>query len=378
MKKLFARVTAVMAAALIAVSGLAVSAANGVDVVDTFESYSKNKDLIGMIYKGDGCFKGSGISTDTQNSAPNRGNGKAEGNYRSLKASVDFGKAPWGTFRNMTEDNYALVDAVNNNKDVYLTFWAKADRKLNVYVSVDIKDCPFGTYVPLTTEWKQYKLKLRDLTPELQDKNGKWTGIYERNANKAWGNGKEEAFLVGFKFGINKDAAKDKETQKEIKNSGNAGVTKATYWMDTLAFEGPTIKERSEDNTQDKPGTVPADFKPATTTRPAAPTTTHGNAKPTKQPDKTTAPAGGSVTTTASATGSDVIDNTTAPTQAAPSDGQETVTTTTAANGQDTTTDKPEDTGMSTGAKVGIGVGVVVVLAGIGAAVYFFVIKKKK
>lgn len=73
---------------------------------------------------------------------------------------------------------------------------------MTIRAAVDIKDVPFYTKVNLTTEWKEYKLKFRDMIPEVADKNGKMTKIYERNAGKSWGNGTEEAYVIGFKYEI--------------------------------------------------------------------------------------------------------------------------------------------------------------------------------
>ena len=338
-------------------------AAGGTDIVETFESYFVKKDNIGMIWKADGDLKGN-VSTDTKTSAPNRGDGKAKGNYRSLKATFDISKQGWGSFRNRTEDNYALIDPVNNNQDVYFTFYAKADKPMSIRAAVDIKDCPFYQDVQLTTEWKQYKLSLRDLTPQLKDKNGNLTKIYDRNKAQAWGSGKEEAFLVGFKFEILKDT--------------NPNLSAGTFWLDTLAFDG--IAERSEDNTQDKPGTVPADFTPD---KPVTPDTKPDGGTSSNKPvtpDKTPSNNEGTTTSTTSDTTTESGVTSSDETTSTESDVSGDVSSTESSEDVSTTegtTEKEEKSGMSTGAKIAIVVVVLAVLVAGGLAYYFFVFKKK-
>lgn len=164
---------------------------------------------------------------------------------------------------------------------------AKADQGVTIRAAVDIKDVPFYTKVNLTTEWKEYKLKFRDMIPEVADKNGKMTKIYERNAGKSWGNGTEEAYVIGFKYEIFAEDNGDKKINGKM-------------WLDTVGFYGDGVKEISHyddgyPHDYDQPGKVPSDFVAETTTTSKGATTTvkpaPGTTK-TNKPGETTKPGG--------------------------------------------------------------------------------------
>ena len=293
---------ALAVSALMAAAPLGVSAASGTGVLETFESYKSGTGLSG-IWKPtpDKNQDALYINLDTQESAPNRGDGKSQGNYRSLRADFDLSKNDgWAYFRqDGFEDSYALDAAVKANNDVYFVFWAKADQNMKLMAEVDVKNIPFYMDIDVTTEWKEYKLPLRDLVPEdgLVDKNGNMTGIYERQQQQAWGSGNQEPYLVGFKFQIL--AAKN----------GNKNIA-GSLWLDSLSFTGEGITERAGDDygdfMRDKQGDVPDGFTPPATTTSATTTTTQqqGNGTTTKAPTTSnrTSSAGG--TTTTQATGS--------------------------------------------------------------------------
>ncbi|HIW74566.1 MAG TPA: hypothetical protein H9684_09595 [Firmicutes bacterium] len=359
------------ASALMAAVPLGASAA-GTDVLETFESYKSSNGLSG-IWKPHGTKNGDiSINLDTQESAPSRGDGKSKGNYRSMRVDFDLSKNEgWTYFRqNGFEDSYALDTAVRANSDVVFVFWAKADQNMTVMAELDIKDIPFYQKISVTTEWKEYRLNLRDLVPEdnLVDKNGNMTGIYERQQQEAWGSGNQEPYLVGFKFQI---LASD---------NGNKNIA-GSFWLDSLSFSGDQISERAGDSygdfMRDKLGDVPDDFTPpATTTTQKTTTTRQQSGGTTTQPvtgGDPTAPADDPTTTVD--TGSTTEDMQTGDTTSSTKNSTTGSGRTTDAGG--TTSPGDEGSGSSMTWVIVVVVVVVVAALGGGAAFYFLYWKKK-
>ena len=116
----------------VAVAGLpmmASAASVGTDVVETFEKFNSSAGLAGR-WKPT-TPPALTINLDTKTSAPNRGDGKSNGNYRSLRADFDLSKQDgWAFFRlSGVEEPRSLVDIINANKDVYLTFGPRRTRR---------------------------------------------------------------------------------------------------------------------------------------------------------------------------------------------------------------------------------------------------------
>lgn len=379
MRKFATVLACVLAAtALMTAVPLGASAASGTDMLETFESYKGSTGLSGIWKPTPTNPDALSINLDTQESAPSRGDGKGQGNYRSLRADFDLSKNDgWAYFRQSGfEDSYALDTAVKADNDVYFVFWAKADKNMTVMAEVDVKDVPFYQKVSITTEWKEYRLSLRDLVPEdkMVDKNGNMTGIYERQAQQAWSSGNQEPFLVGFKFQI---------LAADNSNQNIAG----SFWLDSLSFAGEGITERAGDDygdfMRDKLGDVPDGFTPPATTTSATTTTTQqqGNGTTTKAPTTSnrTSSAGG--TTTTQATGSTADGTQTG--ESTSGTGEDTIpsntdnrTTGSITEAGATTAPTEEDSGGSLVWLIVVIV-VVVVLGGGGAAFYFLYWKKK-
>lgn len=225
------------------------AASTGTYTVETFEAYKTSK-AINAFWRPS---KAVTLAVDTTQSAPNRGDGKSLGNYRSMKVEFDTSKNEnWVSFSNYTVENpYPLKDMAAKNGNGTMNFWAKGSKPFKLRAWINIKDIPFGLTVDIGTSWKEYRLDFRKLKPykgseSLPDfitcvQNGKFN----------------EAFMCGYKFEV-------------IGADQDSGKAAGTLWLDSLTVSGDHVVETTTlwngDPTEfNRLGSVPADFNPATT-----------------------------------------------------------------------------------------------------------------
>ena len=97
-------------------TAIPVSAATGTDISETFEFYGSMdgvdaSELLRAFWVSGGCLVNKNSIDDTK-SAPNRGDGKSAGNYRSMKIDIKFSKGSdgtWGSCRINTHEDWAAV-----------------------------------------------------------------------------------------------------------------------------------------------------------------------------------------------------------------------------------------------------------------------------
>ena len=252
-------------------TAIPVSAATGTDISETFEYYASMdgvdpSELLRAFWKTGGCLENNKISIDDTKSAPDRGDGKSAGNYRSMKMDVKFSKSAdgtWGSCRINTHEDWGCIkDSITKmDKSLAFSFWADVEKEMKVKASIDINNVPYFKVITLTPGWKQYTLKFTELEPAT-DKYGEGTGIFEvENMSQAGTGGWKYAFFCGFKFEIFSDWQEAQEN---------------TFWVDTFAIHGDTIKERTEYKVEvgttvyptelDCDGSVPKNFVPDSST----------------------------------------------------------------------------------------------------------------
>lgn len=266
LKKIIATCITVVILCSLFLGVIPVSAATGTDISETFEFYGSMdgvdpSDLVRTFWVTSGCLANKN-SIDETKSAPNRGDGKGAGNYRSMKIDVKFFSGPdgtWGTFRFNTHEDWAAVkDGIERmDKSLAFSFWADVEKEMVLESGIDINNVPYDKDITLTPGWKKYTLKLDELEPQT-DKYGDGTGIFEVQEMVQKGEGGwKYPFFCGFKFGVKAD-------WQEVQEN--------TIWIDTIAIEGDTITERTEYKVEvgdtiyptefDENGPVPKNFVP--------------------------------------------------------------------------------------------------------------------
>ena len=133
--------------------------------LDTAEAYTRLADL--SQFWSLGGNNAATLLLDQTTSAPNRGNGTDPGNYRSIKVLNNLVDYMWGTVR-YTPGNMALLnDAIINNSEVTLSFYAKSSENTRIRITlltdtVSPASAVFETYVDLTPAWTRYDISLRE------------------------------------------------------------------------------------------------------------------------------------------------------------------------------------------------------------------------
>ena len=266
-KKIVAICITVMVLCTSLLTAIPVSAAAGTDISETFEYYGSMDgvdatELLRAFWVAGGCLSNGGQSIDDTKSAPNRGDGKSPGNYRSMRMDIKFSKGPDGTWAscriNTHEDWGCIKDSIAKyDKSLAFSFWADVEKEMKVKASIDINNVPYFKVITLKPGWKKYTLKFTDLEPAT-DKYGEGTGIFDvqKMTDKGTG-GWKYAFFCGYKFEVFADWQEAQEN---------------TFWVDTFAIHGDTIKERTEYKVEvgdtiyptefDCDGSVPANFVP--------------------------------------------------------------------------------------------------------------------
>lgn len=290
MKRLISLILAgtLMAAALVAAPITASAAPRGTDVLETFEAYPSDKALAAS-WMAEPKASHNKVTNDTKTSYPDRANGSATGNYRSLRLDYNTGEGSegWLLLRQTTENPYPLVELVERNGNGKFVFYAKADKPVKMDAGLNIKDDPCTKQVTIGTEWKRYELDFRDLRPRVNANKDK--SFIDITREGLWPAGKQEPYLVGFYFGI-------------------LSEQKGTLWIDTLTIEGDYISENDhkfttpegfEYDTQfDRDGKKPADFVPVTDPKPTSSTGGSTN-KPPVSSAAAKPPAGNTTSTAA-------------------------------------------------------------------------------
>lgn len=244
---------------------------------------------------------------------------------KGLKIAVEYSdsaKDKWGTLRGTYADDMSSKVATG------IRFWAKADQEGQEMQVIMVYN---------NMSWKY------DATVKLS-KTGKYYEVPFSSMKLNYGtvtvpNGTDPQYINEWQFQFPR----------------NLEVGAVNVVLDDISYigDGP-----STDPTD--PPTPPASSTPTTASTPSGGDTTAPNSDPaTGDSSDTSDPA------------SDVSESSEAP--VGPAD-----TTTTTASGESTVSvSENEGGGLGTGAIVGIVIAAIVVLAGAGAAVYFFVIRKK-
>lgn len=246
---------------------------------------------------------------------------------KGLKIAVEYDesvKDKWGTLRGSYADDMSSKVATG------IRFWAKADQEGQEMQVIMVYN---------NMSWKY------DATVKLS-KTGKYYDVPFSSMKLNYGtvtvpNGTDPQYINEWQFHFPR----------------NLEVGAVNVVIDDISYigDGP-----STDPT-DPPTTPPASSTPTTASTPSGGDTTAPNSDPTTGDSSE-----------ASDPASDVSESSEAPV------GPAGTTTTTTASGESTvSTPENEGGGLGTGAIVGIVIAAIVVLAGAGAAVYFFVIRKK-
>lgn len=294
MKKALSILTsAALSAALLVGSSVTASAASGTDVLETFEKY-KTTNSMGIYWWEEGVDGSMDLSLDDTTSAPNRGDGKTKGNYRSMKVHVapraNTQNPGWVTFSTGLEDQYAANPLLKDpNSTGTLDFYAKTEQKITFSFGIVVNEILFDADVTLEgNKWKKYSIRLSDMVchseqlghGDLVDMNV-LEAIESGIGNMSWGTPYISRFKV--MFWADEDKAYD-----------------TTFWMDTISFTGEGISENhdvgGEDTELDRDGDVPKNFVPGTDDEEEDVTTpSNGDSKPTSKPTTkpTSKPNGG-------------------------------------------------------------------------------------
>ena len=263
-------------------------------------------------------------------------------NSKAMKFSLTFSdtmKDKWGTARGAYPDDMSSKTATG------FRFWAKSDvegltlKVLMVYNNMSWK---YASTVKLSKTGKYYEVPFSSMELDY--------------GTVTVDNGTDPQYINEWQF----------EPQK-----GDLEITEATVTIDDISYigDGPDVTPPSDDPTtapSDTPDTEPPVTPPSDEPEPSDDPTTAPSDEPTAaEPEETDATDPSDETTEPEAT--------TAP--GATNDTSGTTEPTKAALSSDVS-DPPEG-GLGAGAIIGIVIGVVVVLAGAGTALYYFVIRKK-
>lgn len=314
MKKGLWKKTGAVLVSLTLLVGAAALPASAAALSENFEEFGSTDDL-SMNWFGYGDF-----ITDITLSKT----GGVDGS-KGLKIAVEYSdsaKDKWGTLRGTYADDMSSKVATG------IRFWAKADQEGQEMQVIMVYN---------NMSWKY------DATVKLS-KTGKYYEVPFSSMKLNYGtvtvpNGTDPQYINEWQFQFPR----------------NLEVGAVNVVLDDISYigDGP-----STDPTD--PPTPPASSTPTTASTPSGGDTTAPNSDPTTGDSSDTSdPA------------SDVSESSEAP--VGPAD-----TTTTTASGESTVSvPENEGGGLGTGAIVGIVIAAIVVLAGAGAAVYFFVIRKK-
>ncbi len=302
---------------------------------ETFEDYTSTDDL--SLY----CV---GYGDQIENYSLSKSGGASGSKALRLDITYDESKVKdrWGTLRMM------YPDMAGAETDTGFRFWAKSSVP-NMVIELNLfynnQTWKMGTTVDLTTTGKYYDLKWSDL------KLTYGTCTYP-------GRETDPTLINEWQFTINKK---------------DSGINGAVVYLDDVMYTDASTPAAPSGGTTTNPGTT---TKPGTTTNPG---TTQNPGTTTQNPGATTQ------TPTPGATVSETASELTSGEETVSDTGSEGTDSALDASDVDVSSDESDAAeaddngsgGLGAGAIAGIVVGAVVVLGGAGAAVWYFLLRKK-